>query len=95
MTDQRKPVIVCAAIKRDEIVICGARHFDEIMRMHVVTYHQEGLGKRPQWEQGFIDQFGKFYNRQDAMIIVKESGQPLDNERNSGDGKDLYSEGLY
>ena len=61
------------------------------------TYHamgiEEGTGK---FEQGFIDQFGDFYNRQEAMQIAKEAAQDIDIERGcGGNDKKLYSEGLY
>lgn len=93
MSNDRKPWIVCAAIKNGELVIAGARHFDKIMhgQLSVVAL----VFDVKKWEQGFIDQWGNFYNRQEAMSIVKESGQPFNAERNGGNGKDLYSEGLY
>ena len=94
MTDLKpKPIIVCAAVRSDTTIICGARHFDEIMGKQVEYIHLRSPSKI-KWEQGFIDQFGKFHNRQDAMKIVLESGQPFDLIRNNCD-KDLYSEGLY
>ena len=43
-------------------------------------------------EQGFIDQFGKFYNRKDAYIIAKENGQII---RDLGETDELFSEHLY
>ena len=47
-------------------------------------------------EQGFINQFGEFLTREQAMIDAKASGQPLDMERGcGGDEHTLYSEGLY
>lgn len=45
-------------------------------------------------EQGFIDQFGDFYNREEAMDIIKLSGQWFDAARNGGN-TELFSEGLY
>jgi hypothetical protein len=47
------------------------------------------------WEQGFIDQFGRFYNRKEAMKAVLENGQPFSLKRNGGSGEELFSEGLY
>lgn len=87
-----KPWIVCAAIKRNGTIICGARHWDMIMRLQVINYPKS---KGSEWEQGFIDQFGFFHNRKEAMKIVKESGQPFNAERNGGSAEELYSEGLY
>lgn len=87
-----KPWMVCAANrhKTTSAIICGARHWDKVMRMQLF-----GKLKGSEWEQGFIDQFGRFYNRKDAMEAVLASGQLFNAERNSGNGEDLYSEGLY
>lgn len=80
-----KPWIVCAAIKNNEVIIAGARHFDMVMQSSLeILRDNVSLGK---FQQGFIDQYGNFYNRQEAMKIVKESGQPFNAKRNS--------EGLY
>lgn len=45
-------------------------------------------------EQGFIDQFGNFYGREEAFEHCERIGQPIDYERNGGKGA-LFSEGLY
>lgn len=92
-----KPVIVCASNRLGDIMVCSARHWDMRMRQQVSAIND--LLACPlvhaHFEQGFIDQWGKFYNRQDAMKVVLESGQPFDAKRNSGNGENLYSEGLY
>ena len=50
--------------------------------------------KTSEWEQGFIDQFGEFYNRREAMVIAIAGGQEIDIKRGcGGDAKILYSEG--
>jgi len=97
MKKEIKPRIVCAAIKYENYIIAGARHFDGIMHKAIDILLGTGWTKPKvsDWQQGFIDQWGKFYNRKEAMQIVKASGQPFDAERNSGNGQDLYSEGLY
>lgn len=102
------PHIVCAAIlyKPSEgldepTVIAGARHFDAVMRRpeRLFRGHQSLIGapkvKVSDWEQGFIDQHGRFYDRREAMQIVLKNGQPFDAKRNGGNGEELYSEGLY
>lgn len=95
----KKPqqIIVCAACYNDEILICGARHWDPIMNKVFRTIKTAGNQdlKSSGFDQGFIDQFGKFLTRVEAMEIVKENGQPFDKERNGGSDKELYSEGLY
>jgi hypothetical protein len=92
--EKPQQVVVCAACRYGQLILAGARHFDNVMRSQL-----EALPKRTQfisslWEQGFIDQFGKFLTREEAMIIIKKSGQPFDIERN-GDDNLLFSEGLY
>ncbi len=89
-------VIVCAANKLGGTIITGARHYDTIMRSTIKRiYGEDSKMFSTHSEQGFIDQWGRFYNRQYAMKIVQANGQPFDAERNKGNGKDLYSEGLY
>ena len=93
-TDNRlvKPqqVIVCAAIKSGDVILCGARHCDSVMQGQAKAM---GISMQ-RCEQGFIDQFGDFLTRKEAMEIVKISGQPFSIERNQGDSV-LFSEGLY
>jgi len=68
--------IVCAAIKnRGGSIICGPRHFDKIM------YGQIG-SNTDEWrtaEQGFVDQYGQFYDRTEAWIIANGQNQILHN----------------
>jgi hypothetical protein len=94
------PVIVCAAIRSRVTgrIVCGARHYDSAMRQFMIRRRFWLFGrftKRKEWrssEQGFIDQFCKFYNRSEAADLVKKSGQPL---CVSQLGATLYSEDLY
>lgn len=90
-TKQR--VVVCAAIRRkDGKIVCGARHYDAVMRGQILRG-----GKRPnKWlsaEQGFIDQFGVFMNRQEAWTVADTAGQ-VNYGRDYSEGT-LYSEDLY
>ena len=84
-----KPWIVCAACENKGAIITGARHWDKIMRDNPLA-EIEGV-----WKQGFIDQWGRFYNRIDAMEAVIDSGQPFNQKRNGVEGLGLFSEGLY
>lgn len=100
------PRIVCAANRCDitnEIVI-GIRHYDAAMRsqitnLQIITEETNSFADLPFVEnvtQGFIDQFGNFYNRQEAWKIADQNGQIL--RRVGGDsanGGTLYSENLY
>lgn len=85
-------VVVCAANRhKTGFIICGARHWDMIMHAQAEA---SGLVDWRDCEQGFINQFGEFLTREEALSVVKESGQPFDQERNVSKTK-LFSEGLY
>lgn len=83
-------IVVCAANRIGDVILCGARHWDNIMRAQAKAMGLKGGNE----EQGFIDQFGDFLTRKEAMEIVKINGQPFSIERNMGDIT-LFSEGLY
>lgn len=62
--------IVCAALKLDDKVICGVRHWDKLMRTQ--------MDPNLPWEksiQGFVDNYGYFHNRQRAFLIAKAANQ--------------------
>lgn len=86
-------VVVCAAIRsKTGKLVCGARHWDAAMRGQVLVD-----GKRPsEWlsaEQGFIDQFCVFMDRQEAWKVAEAAGQiKYGPEHSKGT---LYSEDLY
>lgn len=87
--EKPKQVVVCAAILIDTLIICGARHCDKVMR-----HQAEAAGLSMKFgEQGFIDQFGTFLSRKEAMDIVNENKQHLHGEHKGGDI--LYGECLY
>lgn len=98
MKPQRK--IVCAAcllkFGDERIILAGARHFDSVMMSQLNMFDEGFLNhiRVSDWEQGFIDQYGVFMDRKEAMKVAMASGQPLDLERN-GDDEELYSEGLH
>lgn len=84
--------IVCAANMIDGLIICGARHHDEIMRAvyDKLGFGTDGLTKQEQ--QGFIDQYGQFVTRKEAAQILKKTKQKLrDPELTSF----CFSENLY
>ena len=88
--------IICAAIRnKDKSIICGARHYDEVM-------HKQIKSSSECWfpgtvEQGFIDQRCNFLTREEAYVIAKEAQQIV--RRCGGDMVDgkgrLFSENLY
>lgn len=84
--------VVCAALYDGNIVVAGARHYDMVMQTQLEAIRCDGIKRK--WKQGFIDQFGVFLDRKEALQVTIASGQPIDYERN-GSTKELYSEGLY
>lgn len=95
-----KPWIVCAANRfvcgSETTIVPGPRHFDETMYALIEALYPHGnMPPGSAWEQGFIDQFGRFYTREEAMKVVKENGQPFNADRQGGQDEILYSEGLY
>ena len=83
-------IVVCAANRKDGIIFAGARHCDSVMHGQA---RAAGM-KLTCSEQGFINQFGEFLTHEEAMQIVKASGQPFDFKRNGGQDRILYSEGI-
>jgi len=84
------PRIVCAANRFENgPLLIGARHFDQ--HMHVQANYLGVKGTEPH-EQGFIDQYGRFYSRKDAWGIAEKNGQII--RRCDCDGE-LFSENLY
>jgi hypothetical protein len=85
--------IVCAAMYKEGRIICGARHFDAVMRQQMEA--SEGIKWWRSCKQGFINQFGEFLTREEAYIIALEQGQIYRPDGGSGDKKTLYSEMCY
>jgi len=87
-----QPWIVCAANrnKNNGRIVCGARHFDPIMRAQIEA--SEGFVSWRNSDQGFIDQFGRFYDRWEAWKIAEKNGQIK--KKVSTDGT-LYSENCW
>ena len=70
------PIIVCAANRmRDGNIILGARHWDTQMRKTVSAIYGEINSKHGLAEQGFIDQFNRWYTREEAMQIARQNEQ--------------------
>jgi hypothetical protein len=82
--------IVCAAMSKEGRIVTGARHFDKVMRNQMEA--SEGVKWWKDCEQGFIDQFGDFLNRDEAWIVAEEQEQI---RRDVGTTGHLYSENLY
>ncbi len=87
--------VVCAACRNGDYTLVGPRHFCSVMHTQADAYLKLGLVDDRKWEQGFIDQWERFMDRHEALLVALAAGQPVDFERNGGSGKELYSEGLY
>jgi len=86
--DSGKRFVYAVAIKSDlgEVynIVAPARHHDVIAMM------KKG-GVKPK-EQGFLDDEGRFLNRQEARKVAEEAGQLLDRAIQS---PDLFSEDVW
>lgn len=99
--------IVCAAMKSEKYgtIIASPRHCDSVataqMRNAVAAHLNyapvEAVGNVfKDWKHGFIDQFGTFFDRQQAWKLAEKRGQII--RRVGGDITNdgtLYSENLY
>ena len=100
--EEIKPFIVSAACRLlhqdKELIVTSPRHHDGIASSILTTLAV------PRWvkkEQGFVDQYRKFYTREEAWIVALENNQIR--RRVGGDMRvidgiaigRLYSENLY
>ncbi|AUE23163.1 hypothetical protein FDI95_gp170 [Citrobacter phage CF1 ERZ-2017] len=93
--------IVCAANRFElktggHLVIPGSRHYSKDMA-EVLDQVQDKLVTDHVHDdnQGFIDQWGEYHNRKDALIIATYAGQ-INTVRKKGAPYDtLFSEDLY
>lgn len=87
--------IVCAAIRhaRTGLVITGARHFDEVMCKVIEALPKVSISDWADSDQGFIDQWGNFLDRQEAykIALAKDQYKPYEPYTPGV----LYSEDLY
>lgn len=93
--------IVCAALRFPELdlIIPGARHYSA--DIHVLMDRLQALGVMPPKKQqavgdnqGFLDNFGGYWNREDALVIARSAHQ-LDGKEKCGGERELFSEDLY
>jgi hypothetical protein len=90
--------VVAAACKYGDILFCGARHFDSVMRTQMKHFREEKeleLIKRGEVKEGFIDQFGVFMDRQEAWNVAWEAGQINSTRMFTGCWGTLYSEDIH
>lgn len=93
---KKKPRLVCAANRYKDLIILGTRHYSPTMHISVDAFggvdilYEYADGDH---EQGFVDQYGRFWSREEAKIHAMENGQLIHPE--NCPSKDLFSEGLY
>ena len=96
-----QPWIVCAACRNSKsgTIVAGARHFDKIMKETIEQMCPDMTKMLDHWrngwtqaDQGFIDQWGRFYERDEALQLAQQNEQCF---RNPEAVYELYSEDLY
>lgn len=91
--DNPESRVVCAAMLMDDNeIVTGVRHFSPEMRITLKRIYGDKYHLQVK-EQGFIDQFGNFLSRSEALEIAKKQNQ-IRRRCGGGDTK-LYSENLY
>lgn len=95
-----EPRIVCSANKlSDGAILIGIRHWDSHMHYQLSLMVVDDEAPLLESEltkghiQGFLDQFGKFYTREEAYIVAEKNSQITRNLNHSTNK--LYSEHLY
>ena len=84
--------IVCAACLYDNgVIIVSARHYDTLMCNQLAIMNPSQRANEVQ--QGFIDQWGNFLDRKEALEVARRQGQ-IYRELNYNT-EELYSEMLY
>jgi len=86
--------IICAANKLPNgVLLVGARHWDPIMRKQFRAMGgAEGTNTHGEVVQGFIDQRGNFYTRQQALKLCIKNAQIKAGKYSD---TELFSEDLY
>lgn len=100
MTSKVARRVVCAANKyetrlqpSESVVFIGVRHFCPVMRQNM--FHYREMLKRETEVQGFVDQFGVFMDRNEALLVAKEAGQLNVARIKTWPEDQLFSEDLY
>ena len=90
-----KRVVVCAANAYKDFIVLGARHFDQLMKCQIMQSEKLSMVKGSAWEQGFVDQFGTFMTRKEALAVAIEAGQINKNRPKTKPEDILFSEDIY
>ena len=93
--------IVCAAIRFEMLfgdrpeyyIIAGVRHYDKIMHEQIKAVDTFYWSRKANEEQGFLDNHGKFLNREEALEVAYAAKQVRANKCTPV--HKLFSEDLY
>lgn len=91
-------VVVCAACRYGDLIVCSARHHDPVMNRQIMALKEADeidIQNRGDYEQGFIDQWGKFMNREEALAVATAAGQINVRRPKTFPETELFSEDLY
>lgn len=92
--------VVCAANRYGNLLLLGARHWDETMWKQKNSMELQKI-ESERYEQGFINTWGEFLTREEAWMVASQNNQIF---RFVGSqlatdvgiaGTQLYSENLY
>lgn len=86
-----KRQVVCAANKYGDKIVLGVRHFCPLMCQHLEALGLDG--GLEEHEQGFVDQWGNFMTRKEALHVLKTNGRFIRDDQYQSET--LYSENLY
>lgn len=87
--------VVCAANRYGTVIIASARHHDPLMNAQIKAFRAAGLIPEKKGEQGFIDQWGVFMDRFEALGVAIRAGQLNVRRKKSPPEDRLFSEDLY
>ena len=90
-------VMVDATDPLHGFVVVGVRHFDPIMRTTIkaLGLDRESRASVMQYEQGFIDNYGTYMTREEALAVAMDAGQIRYRSMKHIPHAELLSEDLY
>lgn len=91
--DYGDSIIIQAAHRAKDSIFPCHRHFDESIRYIIKTSTPEIKNMLLESEQGFIDQYGRFYTKKEARVIAEKNNQIIKDHEIGGE--ELFSEHLY
>jgi len=78
-----------------ELIISSPRHYDAVHRAILAAlYYDDSFTGIDELSQGFVDQFGIFYSREEALVVATVAGQLVGRTKTQPESQ-LFSEDLY